>query len=163
MFVMPRLYGQNCPVARSLDLLGDRWTLLIVRDLLGGPRRFQELLDGLPGIAPNILSDRLKLLEEHGVVCRRFYSDHPPRAAYLLTESGQELGVVIGALASWGARHAGSPLVPVHVTCDQPVEVVVGCPTCGEQLSKGSVKLRRLDGLAEPAVARPNQPSRGAV
>ena len=100
---MPRRYGQSCPVALSLDLLGDRWTLLIVRDLLRGRGRFQELGESLPGIAPNILSDRLKLLEEHGVVTRRFYSDHPPRAEYVLTDKGRELGVVIGALASWGA------------------------------------------------------------
>ena len=80
---MPRLYGQTCPVARSLDLLGDRWTLLVIRDLLRGRRRFQELIDSLPGIAPNVLSDRLKLLEESEIVTRRFYSKHPPRAEYV--------------------------------------------------------------------------------
>src|SRR5919206_136854 len=89
---MPRLYGQACPVARSLDLLGERWTLLIVRDLLRGRRRFQDLIESLPGIAPNVLSDRLKLLEECGIVSRRFYSEHPPRAEYVLTDKGGELG-----------------------------------------------------------------------
>jgi DNA-binding HxlR family transcriptional regulator len=98
-------YGQRCPVARTLELVGDRWTLLIVRDLLRGPRRFQDLQTGLPGLAPNILSERLKLMEEHGLVARRFYSDHPPRAGYQLTPKGQELRVVIGALAAWGSRH----------------------------------------------------------
>ena len=93
-------------MARTLELVGDRWTLLIVRDLLGGTRRFQDLQNGLPGLAPNILSDRLKLMEEHGLVARRFYSQHPPRAEYALTARGQELGVVIGALAAWGSRHA---------------------------------------------------------
>jgi DNA-binding HxlR family transcriptional regulator len=92
-------YGQRCPVAKTLELVGDRWTLLVVRDLLRGTRRFQDLQAGLPGLAPNILSDRLKLMEEHGLVERRFYSDHPPRAEYALTAKGQELGMVIGALA----------------------------------------------------------------
>jgi len=153
--VMSRSYGQLCPVARALDLLGDRWTLLIVRDLLLGRARgrFQDLLETLPGIAPNILSDRLKLLEEHHVVSRRFYSDHPPRAAYALTEQGRALGVVIGALATWGARYAGSPLAPVHAICGHPVEVVYRCPDCAELLSRESIELRRTDALAEPAAA----------
>ena len=142
---MSRLYGQACPVACALDLLGDRWTLLIVRDLLTGRGRFQELLESLPGIAPNILSDRLKLLEEHGIVTRRFYSDHPPRAEYLLTEKGRELGVVIGALASWGARHAGSPFTPVHAVCGQPAEVIYRCSDCAEPLNREDIELRRTD------------------
>ena len=77
---MPKRYGQSCPVAKTLELIGDRWTLLIVRDLLPGTRRFQDLLSSLSGIAPNILSDRLKLMEEHALVSRRLYSEHPPRA-----------------------------------------------------------------------------------
>src|SRR6266542_2261651 len=102
---MPKIYGQRCPVAKTLEVVGDRWTLLVVRDLLGGPRRFRDLQAGLPGLAPNILSERLKLMEEHGLVGRRFYSDHPPRAEYELTEKGKELGVVVGALAAWGSCH----------------------------------------------------------
>ena len=102
---MPKRYDQPCPVAKTLELVGDRWTLLAVRDLLPGTKRFQDLLTSLPGIAPNILSARLKLMEEHGLVTRRFYSDHPPRAEYGLTERGKELRMVVGALASWGSRH----------------------------------------------------------
>src|SRR2546430_5411653 len=85
---MPKRYGQACPVAKSLEVIGDRWTLLLVRDLLPGPKRFRDFGQGLKGIAPNILSDRLKRMEDHGLVARRFYSDHPPRAEYLLTERG---------------------------------------------------------------------------
>src|ERR1044072_6990888 len=101
---MAKRYGQACPVAKSLDLVGERWTLLLVRDLLAGPRRLPALHPSLPGIAPALLSDRLKVMEEHGVVERRFYSEHPPRAEYVLTDKGRELGFVIGALASWGRR-----------------------------------------------------------
>jgi len=87
---MPKHYDQNCPVAKALELVGDRWTLLMVRDLLDeGSRRFQDFQQSLKGIAPAILSDRLKLMEEHGLVTRRFYSDHPPRAEYTLTDKGK--------------------------------------------------------------------------
>ena len=96
---------ETCPVARSLDIVGERWTLLIIRDLLTDTRRFQDLQDSLPGIAPNVLSDRLKTLEAHGLVRRQFYSDHPPRASYSLTDKGLELGVVVLALGQWGTRH----------------------------------------------------------
>lgn len=150
---MPKPYGQTCPVARSLDLLGERWTLLVVRDLLRGRGRFQTLMEALPGIAPNVLSDRLKRLEEYGVVTRRFYSEHPPRAEYVLTEKGKELGVVVGALASWGARYAGSPAAPVHAACGHPVDVVYRCPHCDEAtpVSHDDVEMRRDILLNEPA------------
>src|SRR5207244_7189787 len=111
---VPKRYGQACPVAKSLELVGDRWTLLLVRDMLRGPRRFQDFQQSLPGIPPNILSDRLKLMETHALVTRRFYSDHPPRAEYALTDKGRELGVVVGALAAWGARHVYKRARLVH-------------------------------------------------
>ncbi len=103
---MPKSYGLICPVARALDVVGERWTLLILRDLLtAGPRRFQDLLESLNGIAPTTLSARLKSLEDDGVVERRFYSDHPPRAEYILTAKGEKLGPVVGALREWGRRN----------------------------------------------------------
>ena len=93
----------NCPVARALDLLGDRWTLLIVRDLLlDGPRRFSDLACTMVGSSPAILSNRLKRLEEAGLIARRFYSQHPPRAEYLLTDMGKDLAPVLGALRQFG-------------------------------------------------------------
>src|SRR3954471_4620671 len=100
----------TCPIARTLDIVGARWTLLIIRDLLPGTMRFQDLQERLPGMAPNVLSDRLKILEEHGLVSREFYSDHPPRAAYTLTDPGRELGVIVLALGRWGIRHVGGKL-----------------------------------------------------
>lgn len=97
-----RSLGKSCPVARTLDIVGARWTLLIIRELLPETMRFQELQERLPELAPNVLSDRLKTLEAHGLVYREFYSDHPPRAAYGLTDQGRELGLVVLALARWG-------------------------------------------------------------
>jgi DNA-binding HxlR family transcriptional regulator len=95
-----------CPIARSLDSIGDRWTILIVRELVRfGPRRFQDFEQALVGIGPNTLSARLKRLEDAEIVERRFYEQHPPRAEYLLTERGEELRPVLKALFAWGQRH----------------------------------------------------------
>lgn len=140
---MPKRYGQACPVAKSLEVVGDRWTLLLVRDLLRGPRRFQDLLNTLAGIPPNILSDRLKLMEEHALVKRRFYSEHPPRAEYGLTDKGRELGVVVGALAAWGSRHLHRQTVLVHAGCGHPVDIEYVCHGCGGRVGGATVELRR--------------------
>jgi len=95
-----------CPIARSLDVIGERWTILIVRELIRfGPRKFQQFEQTLVGLSPNTLSARLKRLEDAGIVERRFYAQHPPRAEYLLTELGKELGPVLKALFEWGQRH----------------------------------------------------------
>ena len=140
---MPKRYDQPCPVAKTLELVGDRWTLLAVRDLLPGTKRFQDLLSSLPGIAPNILSARLKLMEEHGLVARRFYSDHPPRAEYALTDKGRELGMIVGALAAWGSRHVYKHAKLVHAECGHPVRLRYYCPDCGERVRGSEVTLKR--------------------
>src|SRR5574341_780290 len=136
---MPKRYNQSCPVAKTLEVIGDRLTLLVVRDLLSGTKRFQDLLVTLPGIAPNVLSARLKLMEEHGLVQRRFYSDHPPRAEYALTDRGRELGTVVGALAAWGGRHVHRRTKLVHVGCGHPVSVGFYCPDCGKSVRGADV------------------------
>jgi len=100
-------YGQpECPVARALDVIGEKWSLLILRDFFRkGPLRFQALEEALPGIAPNTLSARLKTLEAQGVITTRLYETHPPRYEYLLTEKGRALGPVIKALYKWGETY----------------------------------------------------------
>ncbi len=103
-------YGFACPVARTLDVIGERWTLLILRDLfLEGPRRFQDFRDSLLSIPPATLSARLKSLEADGVVRRESYSEHPPRMVYCLTEKGRALGPVLKALKCWGEDHGALP------------------------------------------------------
>jgi DNA-binding HxlR family transcriptional regulator len=105
---MPASYDLRCPIARSLEVVGDRWALLIVRDLFtDGPLRFQDLQRRLRGASPNTLSARLKALEAEGVVERRFYAQHPPRADYRLTAKGRSLGPVLKVLRDWGRHHAG--------------------------------------------------------
>jgi DNA-binding HxlR family transcriptional regulator len=99
-------FEQYCPVARALDLLGERWTMLIVRDLLlEGSRKFTDFAASMPSASPTTLSARLKILEEAGIVERRFYTRHPPRAEYLLTAKGLELRPVVRALKDWGQKH----------------------------------------------------------
>jgi DNA-binding HxlR family transcriptional regulator len=140
---MPKRYDQACPVAKSLELIGDRWTLLLVRDLLHGACRFQDFQDSLKGIAPTVLSDRLKLMEEHGLVERRFYSDHPPRAEYLLTDKGRELGVVVGALAVWGSRHVHRDTALVHADCGHSVQMGYYCPHCDQRVRGTAVQMQQ--------------------
>lgn len=100
-----RSYGHECPVARSLDILGERWTFLIVHALLDGEARFSELSLRLPGIPSNLLSSRLKSLEQAGLVRRVPYSTHPPRAYYGLTDAGKALRPVLDALQGWGQQY----------------------------------------------------------
>jgi DNA-binding HxlR family transcriptional regulator len=103
---MTSSHDSNCPVARTLAIIGERWTILILRDLfLHGPRRFQDFQSSLVGLSPNTLSARLKALEENGIVTREFYEEHPPRAEYTLTEKGRTLGPILKALRDWGKKH----------------------------------------------------------
>jgi len=100
-------YNLQCPIARTLDVVGERWTWLILRDLLlEGPRKFQDLQASLTGISPTTLSARLKTLEDQGIVERTIYEKNPPRAEYRLTEKGRQLGPVLKALREWGRQHA---------------------------------------------------------
>ena len=118
------------PLAAALDSVGDRWTLLLVEALLGGPRRFGDLQEALGGIAPNVLSQRLRRLEGEGLVLAQPYSERPQRYVYELTSSGHELAGALRLLSDWGARHGESAEPPRHEACGTPVEVRWWCPTC---------------------------------
>src|SRR5438105_13791967 len=104
-----RSYDQYCAVARGLDVIGDRWTLLLVRDLLLGPKRYKDLLSGLPGIGTNLLAARLKELEAAGLIERTGLPPPAGSAVYQLTETGQASETVMTALARWGARFLAPP------------------------------------------------------
>lgn len=101
---------QDCPVARTLDVVGDRWTILILRDLSWGRRKFSALLESLAGISANLLSDRLKRLEESDMVERVFYSDHPPRAEYKLSAKGRAFVPVLIAMREYGEKWEPAPI-----------------------------------------------------
>ena len=105
--------ASNCPVAKTLSLLGDKWTLLVVRELmLNKQLTFKAMSENISGIPTNILSDRLKRLTEHELIDRRPYQDHPPRYDYLLTEKGVSLRPILRSLAEWGADHLDCELPP---------------------------------------------------
>jgi DNA-binding HxlR family transcriptional regulator len=118
------------PLAEALARVGDRWTLLVVEALLGGPRRFNDLLSQIPGIAANILSERLKRLERERLLVARPYSQRPPRSEYELTAEGKELAGALRLLAHWATRHADPSTALRHPACGTPIEARWYCPTC---------------------------------
>ncbi len=124
------------PLAQALERVGDRWTLLLVDALLGGPRRFNELIEDVGGIAPNILTQRLRHLEREALLVATPYSERPRRFQYQLTESGRELAGALRLLADWGSRGdaGGEPLT--HAACGTPLEARWYCPTCGEAVDE---------------------------
>ena len=103
---MARKYDLDCPIAGTLDVIGDRWAILILRDLfLHGARRFQDFEATLPGLTPSVLSTRLTSLQDDGVIASRPYEVRPPRLEYFLTPKGRELGPILRAMKSWGEKH----------------------------------------------------------
>jgi DNA-binding HxlR family transcriptional regulator len=102
-------YGQRCAVARALDVIGERWTPLVVRELLLGPKRYTDLIDGLPGIGTNVLASRLSDLQAHGIIEKRLLPPPAPAAVYELTESGRALAPVLRELRTWGSQYGSSP------------------------------------------------------
>lgn len=109
-----------CPVACSLDLLGDRWTLLVIRDLLWGKTRYGEFLTSPEAIPTNILAERLTRLEAAGIIQRKPYQQNPPRHAYTLTPKGAELKAVLATLATWGRRHLPDTAVKSPAPAGKP-------------------------------------------
>lgn len=118
---MKRTYGQYCGLARALEMVGERWALLIIRDLLVGPRRFTDLVRGLPRIPTNVLTTRLQELEEAGIVRRRVQARPATGVVYELTEYGRELEEVVLRLARWGAQSLGAPRPGEIVTPDSMI------------------------------------------
>lgn len=104
-----RTYGQHCGIARALDLVGERWTMLVLRELLLGPKRFKDLLDALPGVGTGLLTTRLRGLEAEGLIERRRLPPPAGSSVYVLTEAGRELEPVLAGLARFGARRLGAP------------------------------------------------------
>jgi DNA-binding HxlR family transcriptional regulator len=149
---------QNCSIARTLAIVGERWTLLVLRDVLLGNRRFEEIRRSL-GVASNILSDRLATLVAHGVLTR---SGEPPE--YRVTEKGLELQPVLVALMQWGDRHtageAGPPVVNVHTVCGHDADPQLHCTHCGEQIAPRELRVRPGPGANEQQQALGTRPAR---
>jgi DNA-binding HxlR family transcriptional regulator len=124
------------PLAAALERVGDRWSLLLIEALLEGPRRFGELSDAVDGIAPNILSERLKRLEGERIVRATPYTQRPPRFTYALTDEGHDLAGVLRLLADWGSRGSATAEPMRHALCGTPVEARLWCPTCARALDE---------------------------
>jgi len=145
---------QVCSVAGTLEVVGDPWTLLILRDAFAGVSRFEQWQERL-GVARNVLAARLKALVSHGVLERRPYSEHPPRFEYVLTAKGRDLSPVLLTLAAWGDRHIyggqGGPTQYMHPACGQRFSARLTCEACGEAVAPGS--LIRIQGPSNTTVA----------
>ena len=128
----------------ALERIGDRWMLLIVDALMPGPRRFTELASDVAGIAPNILSERLRRLAAGGLVVARPYSRRPLRSVYELTATGAELAGVLRLLASWAANSADESAPLRHPACGTPMEARWYCPTCARIVSDEESELRYI-------------------
>jgi DNA-binding HxlR family transcriptional regulator len=151
--VLPRTYdNQNCSIARALELVGERWSMLVIRDAFLGLRRFDEFQASL-GIARNVLTSRLRRLVEAGVLVRIRYQERPVRHEYRLTESGRELSIPLLALMHWGDRHFapdGAPRVAEHTGCGGEITERHVCRQCGAVLGSGDVHTRPGPGQREP-------------
>jgi len=142
----------NCSVARPLSFLGERWALLVLRDLFLGRRRFDEIQESL-GVASNVLSQRLATLVEEGIAERHRYSEHPERFEYRLTEKGRDLQPVLLAMLRWGDRYTagpgGAPLETVHDECGKAFHMVPTCSECGGELDWRHVHSRPGPGATD--------------
>jgi DNA-binding HxlR family transcriptional regulator len=136
--------GAGSGLAEALASVGDRWTLLIVEALLDGPRRFNDLLEAISGIAPNILSQRLRHLEQQGLAVAQPYSERPPRSLYELTAGGRELAGALRHLSDWGARHSEQAEPPRHAVCGTALEAVWYCSTCERPVEDEDLDLHYL-------------------
>jgi DNA-binding HxlR family transcriptional regulator len=147
--------AQPCSIARTLSVLGERWTLIVLTELFLGRRRFEEI-QAVRGIASNILSRRLQTLVDEGIAERHRYGDHPNRFEYRLTEKGRALQPVLLALLRWGdtytAGEAGPPVETVHTACDHTFHMVPTCSHCGEEIVPREVRSRPGPGAPLAAV-----------
>jgi DNA-binding HxlR family transcriptional regulator len=133
---VPERESPHAALADALATVGDRWTLLVVAALLEGPKRFGELAQEVPGIAPNVLTQRLRQLERNALLVARPYSDRPPRVVYELSSAGRELAGVLTVLAGWGARNSSEQSSPRHAVCGTPMEARWWCPTCEQPVGE---------------------------
>ena len=142
--------AQNCSAARALELVGERWSLLIIRDaLFAGHTRFADFQRSL-GVAPNILTTRLDSFVAAGLMERRRYSEHPEHYEYLLTGKGSDLAPVIVALSVWGDQHAaphGPPIIYEHTACGSEIQQQIRCTGCGAQVRATDIATRPGPGM----------------
>ncbi|MFS0886331.1 winged helix-turn-helix transcriptional regulator [Aeromicrobium sp. 179-A 4D2 NHS] len=144
----------NCSIAQSLEVIGEWWTPLILRDAMMGVTRFEQFQSRL-GIARNVLSARLQTLVDHGILEEVQYSDRPPRSEYVLTQQGRELWPVLTMLRQWGDRWLatdGPPVEAVHASCGHETHAELVCSHCGERLRGRDLQLRHGRGAPDGGI-----------
>ena len=149
----------HCSVAQCLEVVGEWWSLLIIRDVFLGVTRFDEMQERL-GISRNVLNQRLARLVSAGVLVKVPYSEHPPRFDYRLTDKGRDLWPVITAMRQWGDRYAapdGPPMELIHKGCGHATEATVVCSECGEPMGVRDVRGVPGPGAVEPLVPAPSR------
>lgn len=139
---MKQLYNLSCNIAQALNIIGDKWTLLIVWQLMHGHDTYKEMHDKLEGIPTNLLSDRLKCLEADSLITSELYQLHPPRYRYILTESGRDLADVFNSLLIWGEKHVKKCKKQLlHSECGQKIELKYYCSHCEKTIQKEELSL----------------------
>ena len=161
-----QLNEQVCPVARTVAQVGDSWTLMVVRELFLGAKRYEEIRVQT-GMSPQLLARRLRELVAAGIVARRQYQERPPRFEFVLTEKGLDLWPVIIALRGWGERWAKSRrettlIALTHRSCGHTIEPVVACPDCGEHLNARSTIAQMSKSMQRDRAQRRVQNQQGA-
>ena len=149
--------GMDCSVAQCLEVVGEWWTMLVVRDAFLGVTRFDDFQRRL-GISRNILQQRLQGLVRAGILARVAYSERPPRCEYRLTAKGRDLWPVLTAMRQWGDRHAapsGPPLRIVHRRCGAVADAVLVCGSCGDPLGPSDIDVVRGPGEHDPGLIPP--------
>lgn len=139
---MKNLYNLPCNIAQTLNIIGDKWTLLIIRQIMNGHDTYKEIQEKLEGIPTNLLSDRLKCLEADELITSELYQNHPPRYRYLLTDSGKDLVDVFNSIILWGEKNLKKCYKTLtHSECGHKVELQYYCPHCDKTVNKNEIKV----------------------
>lgn len=139
---MKNLYNLPCNIAQTLNMIGDKWTLLILRQMMMGHDTYKELQENLEGIPSNLLSERLKCLESDGLILSQLYSTHPPRYRYLLTDSGKELDDIFNSIMLWGEKHLTKCYKQLtHTACGHQIELQYYCSNCNSSIPKEEIQI----------------------
>jgi len=143
---MKNQYNLPCNIAQALNIIGDKWTLLILRQLSVGHDTYNLITQHLEGIPSNLLSKRLKSLEEDDLIIPVLYQSHPPRYKYVLTEKGKDLDNVFNSIILWGEKHLDKCYKElIHVSCNHNIELKYYCPHCDEIVDKTDITVKRKD------------------
>lgn len=143
---MKNQYLFNCNIAQTLNRIGDKWCLLIIHEIMIGHKTYKELKDNLIGIPTNLLSNRLKELEEYKLIKAELYQKHPPRYEYQLTEAGEDLRQVLVVMVHWGEKHLKEDCYKElrHVNCGGPIEITYHCEKCEKEVKIEEIQAKDI-------------------